>query len=61
VHVAGSKRSVQILATAEFKGTHALVYVFRPVSGGSTTGNAAHSLAVATARVGCRVLGTTAL
>jgi hypothetical protein len=61
MRAAGSKRSVQLLATAEFKGTQALVYVFFPVTGGSAKGNVAHPLAVATARSGCRVLGTTTL
>jgi hypothetical protein len=61
MHAAGTKRSVHLLATAEFKGMQALVYVFFPVPGGSATGNAAHSMAVATARDGCRVLGTTTL
>jgi hypothetical protein len=60
-HAAGSNRSVQFLASAEFKGAPALVYVFLPASGGAVTGNGAHSLAVATARDGCRVLGTTTL
>ena len=60
-HAAGSNRSVQFLASAEFRGVPALVYVFLPASGGSPTGNGARSLAVATARHGCRVLGTTTL
>ena len=60
-HTVGTGRSVQFLGTAEFKGTSALVYVFLPVSSGSTTGNAARSEVVATARDGCRVLATTSL
>jgi hypothetical protein len=35
--------------------------VFLPAPGGAASGNGAHSLAVATARDGCRVLGTTTL
>ncbi len=60
-HAAGTGRSVQSLGTAEFKGTSALVYVFVPVSSGSSTGNAARSEVVAMARDGCRVLATTSL
>jgi hypothetical protein len=61
MRAAGSNRSVQFLASAEFRSAPALVYVFLPASGGSATGNEAHSLVVATARDGCRVLGTTTL
>jgi hypothetical protein len=52
---------VQFVANAEFRGSPALVYVFQPSSGGSATGTGAHSVAVVTARDGCRVLGTTAI
>jgi len=60
-HAAGAGREAQALATTDFKGTPALVYVFMPTSGGSATGNAAQSIVVATARTGCRVLVATSL
>jgi hypothetical protein len=60
-NAAGPGRPVQLLATAEYKGTPSLVFAFFSVSGGSATGRAAHSVAVVTARNGCRVLGTTSL
>jgi hypothetical protein len=59
IHAAGSNRTVQFVANAEYRGSPALVYVFRPTSGGSAPETGAHSLAVVTARDGCRVLGTT--
>jgi hypothetical protein len=52
---------VQLLASAEFKGTPALVYVFSPASGGSATGSVSHAVVVATARAGCRFLAASAL
>ncbi len=66
VSAAGPGQAVQALATAEFEGTPALVFVFQPsaggsTTGGSTTGNSARPLAVATARAGCRVLGTASI
>jgi hypothetical protein len=61
IHAAGSNRTVQFVANAEFRGSPALVYVFQPRSGGSATGAGAHSVAVVTARDGCRVLGTTTI
>jgi hypothetical protein len=60
-HAAGSKRGLQLIATGAFRGKPALVYVFLPASGGTPTGNAAHSMAIVTARDGCRVLATTLL
>ncbi len=60
-HAAGTGREAQALATTDFKGTPALVYVFMPTSSGSATGNAAQSIVVVTARTGCRVLVTTSL
>ena len=57
-HAAGAGRSVQTLAIADYKGTSALVYVFTPAASGSTTGDAAQSVVVATARTGCQVLVT---
>ena len=58
VRSAGPGRVVQDLATAQFEGKPALVYVFGTSSGGSSTGTSARPLAVATARTGCGVLGT---
>ena len=58
---AGSTRTVQLLATATFSGTPALVYVFGPGSSPSASGPAARSEVVATARGGCRVLAATPL
>jgi hypothetical protein len=46
---------VQLLATATFEGTPALVYVFQP-----GTGTTVQS-AVVVAREGCKVLATTSL
>jgi len=60
-HAAGTGREAQALATADFKGTPALVYVFMSTSSGSGTGTGAQSIVVATARTGCRVLVTTSL
>jgi hypothetical protein len=57
----GPARTVQLLATATYSGTPALVYVFGPSSSGSASGNAARSAVVATARDGCRILATTYL
>lgn len=56
--VAGSAspaRTVQLLATATFEGTPALVYVFQPETGTDVR------LAVVVARDGCKVLTTTSL
>jgi hypothetical protein len=57
----GPARTVQLLATATYSGTPALVYVFGPSSSGSASGTAARSAVVATARDGCRFLATTYL
>jgi hypothetical protein len=61
MHAAGAMTSVQSLATATFRGTPALVYVLGPGSGPSQTGGTGQSVVVVTARVSCRVLGTTHL
>ena len=61
VRSAGAGRTVQALATAEFEGTPAFVYVFQTVSAGSTPANSARPFAVATAQTGCRVLGTSSI
>jgi hypothetical protein len=60
MHAAGPVTSVQSVATVSFRATPALVYVFEPGRGGSSTGGTARSaVVVVTAQVGCRVLGTT--
>jgi hypothetical protein len=61
MRVAGSARLVHLLATATFKTTPTLVYVFAPTANGPVTGKAAGSLAVATALDGCRVVAKTSL
>ena len=61
LHAAGSTRTVSRLATATFKTTPALVYVFQPTPTGSPTESAPGSAVVATASQGCRVLATTHL
>jgi hypothetical protein len=61
VHTAGSTTIVRLLATATYKTTPALVYVFEPAPSGSATENAGRSAVVVTARQGCRVLATTRL
>ena len=62
MHAAGPVNSVQSVATVSFRVTPALVYVFEPGQGGSSTdGTARSAVAVVTAQVGCRVLGTTHL
>ncbi len=65
MHAAGPTTSVQLVATAAFMGTPALVYVFQPSSSASTSGSpstsgdAARSAVVVTAVDGCRILVTT--
>ena len=59
LNAAGATRTVRLLATATFKGTPALVYVFRPVPDASPTANPSRTAVVATARDGCKVLATT--
>jgi hypothetical protein len=61
MHGAGPARILRLLSEVTFKGTPAFVYVFGPSSRGSSTGNAARSAVVVTARDGCRVLGITYL
>ena len=61
MHAAGHARTLKFLAVASFRGTPALVYLFSPSSGGSSTAQAAQSAVVATARDGCKVFGTTYL
>ncbi|HVA05076.1 MAG TPA: hypothetical protein VMU64_15170 [Acidimicrobiales bacterium] len=56
---AGETRTLRLLATATFKGTPALVYLFGPEPNTSATGNASRSAVVATARGTCKVLATT--
>ncbi len=58
---AGPSRPLRLLGAVTFRGTPALVYVFGPSSSGSSTGNAARSAVVVTARQGCGVLGITYL
>ena len=61
MHAAGAARTVSLLATATFKTTPTLVYVFEPAPTGSVASNAQRTAVVATARQGCRVLVTTYL
>ncbi len=61
LRAAASTRTVSRLATATFKTTPALVYVFQAAPSASATSNAARSAVVATARDGCRVLAKTYL
>ncbi len=61
VHAAGPTRTVRLLASATFKATPALVYVFQPDPNGSVPANTARSAVVVTARAGCKVLATTYL
>jgi hypothetical protein len=58
---AGPGRTLRFVDVASFRGTPALIYVFGPSSGRAPTGTAAPSAVVATARAGCRVLGTTSV
>ncbi len=61
MHAAGPGRTLQVAATATFRGTPAVVYVFGSGSGASTSATKAPPQLVATARNGCRVLTKTPL
>jgi hypothetical protein len=52
---AGSNRSVVLTATADYRGSRVVVFVFGPRSG-ATGGAGARQVAVVTAVSGCRVL-----
>ncbi|HXQ91002.1 MAG TPA: hypothetical protein VN768_05535 [Acidimicrobiales bacterium] len=62
---AGAGRTLQLLATATFKGTSSLVYVFTATSARGATANAARSVVVVSAPNtndnGCRLLASTPL
>ena len=60
VHATNGRRTLELTATANYRGTPAVVFLFGTVSG-ATQGSAVRSLAVVTAAAGCRVLVTTSL
>ena len=60
VHATNGSRTLELTATANYRSTPAVVFLFGAVSG-ATQGSAGRSLAVVTAAAGCRVLVTTSL
>jgi hypothetical protein len=57
VNAASGNRTLELAATASYRGAPAVAFLFGPVAG-ATQGPAARSLAVVTAAAGCHVLVT---